>query len=119
MVMAAATYPPLCEPSRTATALRLLIDYDIYFLLYVTVIYFVANTKSCLSLEYYCINLVASPSYTDATCISAHPDDVTVIPRYSTTDKLKLACGDASVSLFRHRLCDSCTIIFNTGCIVY
>ena len=101
MVMATATYLPLCDPSPTSTALTLLIGSAIYFLLYITVISFVAHTESCLSLAYSWIKLVVYTSCDVSSCISAQPDYVAVVPRSSITDILKSAGEDDSVPLFQ------------------
>ena len=79
----------------------------------------VTHTEYFLSLGYYWINLVTSPSFDAASCISANPDDITVVPHYSITSILKSAGGDASIPSFQYIIYASYHLLSNTGFLVY
>ena len=82
-------------------------------------IYYIAQTESYSSLAYSKINLVAFPSCDAASFISAHTDDVSVLPRYSITAIINSDGGDVSVPLFRYCLYYFRTLLSNSGCLVY
>ena len=78
----------------------------------------VAYTEYCFSQAYSWIKLVTSPSCAADTCISDHPDDITVLLCYSTTSILTLANRYAYVPLVQYSLYAYRPLLYNTWSLV-